>query len=566
MAKKKLPGPDIQNMFAQQMMNMMAPFTGQFPPPQFPQQPFGGMPQFGVPGQFGVPPQPGAMPAPAQLFYAVIDGRQAGPFPLAEIARLVNAGSIGKDTLIWRQGLTAWQVAASLPEIAGIFPPAGPPPSAQIPQQAAPPPAARPVYDAPLPPAAAASFPQGTMPQGAAPVPKRPQKSWEGYALPMDGILNETRGGAETENAESEAEEKAAILESVLAEFKIEARVTGIQKGPVVTMFEILPAPGIKLSKITGLEDNIALRLAAHSMRIVAPIPGKEAVGIEVPNKKRAIVGFREIIEAGLAVEDEKTLPLFLGKDISGGLLSADLAAMPHLLVAGATGSGKSVCVNTIILSLVYRFSPAACRMIFIDPKIVELKIYNNIPHLLIPVITEPPRALQALQYCVREMERRYGLLEKLSVRSIKTYNKAAGERGAETLPYLVVIIDEFADLMAVSGKELEGAIVRLAAMSRAVGIHLVLATQRPSADVITGLIKSNIPTRIAFMVASMMDSRIIIDTPGAEKLLGKGDMLYCGADSPFPVRAQGAFVSEEEAEKTAAYLKSLGEPEYIDM
>jgi DNA segregation ATPase FtsK/SpoIIIE-like protein len=204
--------------------------------------------------------------------------------------------------------------------------------------------------------------------------------------------------------------------------------------------------------------------------------------------------------------------------------------------------------------------------MIFIDPKIVELKIYNHIPHLLTPVITEPPRALQALQYCVREMERRYSLLDKLSARNIKTYNKAAAEKGAETLPYLVVIIDEFADLMAVSGKELEGAIVRLAAMSRAVGIHLVLATQRPSADVITGLIKSNIPTRIAFMVASMTDSRIIIDTPGAEKLLGKGDMLYCGADSPFPVRAQGAFVSEEEAEKTAACLKSLGEPEYIDM
>jgi S-DNA-T family DNA segregation ATPase FtsK/SpoIIIE len=391
------------------------------------------------------------------------------------------------------------------------------------------------------------------------------RNTWDNYALPVDGILDEYQNVEDGQNDEA-TKTNAAILEDTLAEFKIAARVTGIRKGPVITMFEILPAPGIKLSKIVNLEDNIALRLAAPSMRIVSPIPGKQAVGIEVPNKKRSVVSFREIIENSISTQTEDTLPLFLGKDISGEIVSADLAAMPHLLVAGATGSGKSVCVNTMILSLVYRLSPAQCRMIFIDPKIVELKLYNGIPHLLAPVITESERALAAMRYCVSEMERRYACLDKMGSRNIKTYNKLAAEKGVESLPYLVVIIDEFADLMAVSGKELEAAIVRLAAMSRAVGIHLVLATQRPSADVITGLIKSNIPTRIAFMVASMMDSRIIIDSPGAEKLLGKGDMLYCGPANPFPVRAQGAFVSEEEAEKTVAYLKTLGEPEYINI
>ncbi|GHV25393.1 hypothetical protein FACS189498_3560 [Spirochaetia bacterium] len=501
----------MERMFARQMMNMMNPV----------------MPSYGSGAQ------------QQQLFYAAIDGRQAGPFQLTEISRLVGAGSIRKDTLVWRQGLAAWQSAAATPEIAGLFPAVPPPPPVSAPPR----PTALPTVQAGV-------------------VSSR--KIWENYTLPVDGIL----AGYPTADSTDDAPEKAqaALLEDVLAEFKIAARVTGIRKGPVVTMFEILPAPGIKLSKIVQLEDNIALRLAAASMRIIAPIPGKEAVGIEVPNKKRAMVGFREIIEQSLSAESDASLPLYLGKDISGGIVSADLAAMPHLLVAGATGSGKSVCINTMILSLVYRLSPAQCRMIFIDPKIVELKLYNGIPHLLSPVITEPEKALSAMRFCVREMERRYNCLDKLGARNIKSYNKAAAEKGAETLPYLVIIIDEFADLMMVSGKELEAAIVHLAAMSRAVGIHLVLATQRPSADVITGLIKSNIPSRIAFMVAAMTDSRIIIDIPGAEKLLGKGDMLYCGAENPFPIRAQGAFVSEEEAEKTAAYLRSLRHPEYINL
>jgi S-DNA-T family DNA segregation ATPase FtsK/SpoIIIE len=547
MAKKKQGTADMESMFAQQMMNMV----NQFAAPASPMPPvFGGLP---------------VQAAPGPVYYASIGGRQAGPFPAPEIARLIYAGTITRDTLIWRQGMGAWQAAVSLSEITGLFPPvsASPPPAPVPPQRQSAPP-----LPAPLPPVSAAPQPV-SVPVPAAPGirGKSPQQTWKNYALPLDGILNEYRNSADPEQENGAAEkEKAAILEDVLAEFKIAARVTAIRRGPVVTMFEILPAPGIKLSKIVQLEDNIALRLAASSMRIVAPIPGKEAVGIEVPNKKRSLVSFRELIEYGAGNKNDAALPVFLGKDLSGGVVNADLAAMPHLLVAGSTGSGKSVCINTLILSLVYHLSPAQCRMIFIDPKIVELKIYNGIPHLLAPVITEPEKALNALNYCLREMERRYTLLDKFTSRNIKSYNKAAMEQNAEKLPYLVVIIDEYADLMAVSGKELEAVIARLAAMSRAVGIHLILATQRPSADVITGLIKSNIPSRIAFMTASMTDSRVIIDIPGAEKLLGKGDMLYCGAESPFPVRAQGAFVSEEEAEKTAAHLKTLGNAEYIPL
>ena len=360
----------------------------------------------------------------------------------------------------------------------------------------------------------------------------------------------------------------AVTLKETLREFKIQAEVTGIRKGPVITMFEILPAPGVKLSRIVNLQDNIALRLAASSVRIVAPIPGKHAVGIEVPNAKRNIVSFREIIEGEMQREGKHPeIPVVMGKDITGEAQTIDLTQTPHLLIAGATGAGKSVCVNSMILSILYRMPPSDCRLILIDPKIVELKLYNDIPHLLTPVITEPKRAFQALQYCIFEMERRYACLDSMGVRDIRNYNKRIKERGVaqEKMPYIVIIIDEFADLMATTGKELESTVARLAAMSRAVGIHLVLATQRPSIDVITGLIKANIPSRIAFMVASKMDSRIIIDTAGAEKLLGKGDMLYAGVVDPFPIRMQGAYVCEEEVEAVVAHVKTLGEPDYID-
>ena len=359
----------------------------------------------------------------------------------------------------------------------------------------------------------------------------------------------------------------ALNLKQTLSEFNIEATIIEIKKGPVVTMFEILPAPGVKLSKIVSLQDNIALALAAQSVRIVAPIPGKQAVGIEVPNKHRSIVGFREIIEMDLPEWQKMAVPVILGKDILGKAQLIDLVKTPHMLIAGATGSGKSVCVNSLILSILYKRSPRDVKMILVDPKVVELKLYNDIPHLLTPVITEPKKALQSLQWCLCEMERRYALLDGMGVRDISNYNIKIKEQNiaTEKLPYIVVIIDEFADLMATSGKEMESVVARLTAMSRAVGIHLVLATQRPSVNVITGLIKANIPTRIAFMVASRTDSNIIIDSVGAEKLLGRGDMLYASAVDPAPIRIQGTFVSDQEVEDVVNAVKEYGEPDYID-
>ncbi len=398
------------------------------------------------------------------------------------------------------------------------------------------------------------------------PAPTAPVASGRVYAVPTEGLLNSF---AEDPYwiIDEKTKLQGAILKETLNEFKIEAEVTDIRKGPVVTMFEILPAPGIKLQKIVGLQDNIALRLAASSVRIVAPIPGKQAVGIEVPNPKRAVVSFRELIERDLPEASKMAIPVVLGKDITGDAQMLDIATTPHLLIAGSTGSGKSVCVNSIILSILYKRSPDEVKMLLIDPKVVELKLYNDIPHLLSPVITEPKKAFQALQYCLCEMERRYAMLDRMGVRDIKTYNKRIKERNImqEKMPYIVVIIDEFADLMATTGKELESTVARLAAMSRAVGIHLILATQRPSIDVITGLIKANIPTRIAFMVASKTDSRIIIDQVGAEKLLGKGDMLYASAVDPYPVRLQGTFVTEDEVERVVDYVKTLAPPQYID-
>lgn len=395
-------------------------------------------------------------------------------------------------------------------------------------------------------------------------VPKRQRNT--PYRVPSEGLLTSYPDG-EYWIIDSDTQKAAVVLKETLSEFKIEAEVTGIRKGPVIRMFEILPAPGVKLNKIVALQDNIALRLAASSVRIVAPIPGKSAVGIEVPNKERAIVSFKELIETETAAYKKMAIPVVLGKDITGEAQLLDLAKTPHLLIAGSTGSGKSVCVNSMILSILYKRSPNEVKLILIDPKVVELKLYNDIPHLLTPVITEPKKAFQALQYCLCEMERRYALLDGMGVRDITSYNHRIVERNiaTEKLPYIVVVIDEFADLMATTGKELESVVARLAAMSRAVGIHLVLATQRPSIDVITGLIKANIPTRIAFMVASKMDSRIIIDQVGAEKLLGRGDMLYASATDPFPVRIQGTYVSDSEVENVVDYVKQYGEPEYID-
>ncbi|MGC9311098.1 MAG: DNA translocase FtsK [Sediminispirochaetaceae bacterium] len=390
--------------------------------------------------------------------------------------------------------------------------------------------------------------------------------TYANYQVPEDQLLQEYPD-QHYWVIDDETRQWAEVLKNTLEEFKISAEVTGIQKGPVITMFEILPAPGVKLSKIVNLADNIALRLAARRVRIVAPIPGKHAVGIEVPNKKRSLVSFREMLQSDVFQEAEMDVPIILGKDITGETQILNLTQTPHLLIAGATGSGKSVCVNSIICSILYTRSPSEVRMVLVDPKIVELKLYNDIPHLLTPVITEPKKAFQVLQYLLYEMERRYSLLDSLGVRDIQSFNNKIKRKrlATERMPYIVVIVDEFADLMATSGKELESTLARLAAMSRAVGIHLVLATQRPSIDVITGLIKANIPSRIAFMVAGKFDSRIIIDTVGAEKLLGQGDMLLTTAWNPHPVRIQGAYLSEEEVENITDYIRTLGEPDYID-
>lgn len=395
------------------------------------------------------------------------------------------------------------------------------------------------------------------------PAPKLPARP---YKVPIDGVLNEIENTQYWE-IDAAARNAGEVLRTTLEEFGIQAEVTGIRKGPVITMFEILPAPGVKLARIVNLADNIALRLAASSVRIVAPIPGKHAVGIEIPNKVRHLVGFAELLSDPSFEKPEHEIPVALGKDITGDSQIIDIAKTPHLLIAGATGSGKSVCVNSLICSVLYRRSPAEVKMILIDPKIVELKFYNDIPHLLTPVITDPKKAFQALQWCIYEMERRYSLLDAMAVRDIKSFNKKIKAKAIATapLPYIVVVVDEFADLMATTGKELESTLARLAAMSRAVGIHLVLATQRPSTDVITGLIKANIPTRIAFMVASKVDSRIILDTMGADKLLGRGDMLYTSATDPFPIRIQGAYLSEEEVERVVNEVKKFGKPDYID-
>ncbi|MCD6396793.1 MAG: DUF87 domain-containing protein [Spirochaetaceae bacterium] len=390
--------------------------------------------------------------------------------------------------------------------------------------------------------------------------------TYANYNIPEKDILNDYSGGSYwvIDDATRMA---AEILRETLEEFKIKAEVTGIKKGPVITMFEILPAPGVKLSKIANLADNIAMRLAASRVRIVAPIPGKHAVGIEIPNKERAKVSFKEMLQDDKFQDSKNEIPIAIGKDITGNTQIIDLVKTPHLLIAGATGSGKSVCVNALICSILYKRNPDQVRLLLIDPKIVELKLYNDIPHLLTPVITEPKRAFQALQYCIYIMEQRYALLDGMGVRDIRSYNKKIIKKRIATkkLPYIVVVVDEFADLIATSGKELESILARLAAMARAVGIHLVLATQRPSIDVITGLIKANIPSRIAFMVSNKIDSRIILDTAGADKLLGQGDMLFSSAWNPSLIRIQGAFLSDAEVEAVTDYVKTLGEPDYID-
>lgn len=351
-------------------------------------------------------------------------------------------------------------------------------------------------------------------------------------------------------------------IQRTLENFGIDVTMGDVNVGPTVTQYTLRPAEGVRLSQMLTLQNDLALALAAHPLRMEAPIPGKSLVGIEVPNQSVSTVKLRDIIDSNTYHKRKGNLYLALGKDVAGSALMANLATMPHLLIAGSTGSGKSVCVNNIILSLIYQNSPDELKFILIDPKRVELSCYNGIPHLLTPVINETDKTINALRWVVKEMQERYKLLQAASKRNIDAYNKSVI---VNRLPYIVVIVDEFAALMSLAAKEVEAAVVSLAQMARAVGIHLVLATQRPSVDVITGLIKANITSRIAFAVASSMDSRTIIDTSGAEKLLGKGDMLFMTAETSKPRRIQGAYVSDEEINNIVDFLKSKAEPEYND-
>lgn len=389
-------------------------------------------------------------------------------------------------------------------------------------------------------------------------VKTRPQELKIGdYHLPSLDLLD-SPPPLEARQIKEDLEANARILEETLEDFGISAKVTDIERGPVITRYELEPAPGVKLNRIVVLSDDIALAMKAQSVRIIAPIPGKGRVGVEVPNTQSSIVYLKEILSSKEFAGFKSKLTLSLGKDIAGQPIVADLDDMPHLLIAGTTGSGKTVCVNSLILSLLYKASPSELKFLMIDPKMVELAPFNGIPHLLCPVVTDAKKASMALLWVVNEMEERYRLLAKAGARNIESYNQKQ-----EQIPYIVVIIDEFADLMSVSRDQIESAITRLAQLSRAVGIHLVLATQRPSVDVITGVIKANLPARISFKVASKVDSRTVLDMNGADKLLGRGDMLFLRPGESKLIRIQGCLVADMEIERIVEFIKSQAEPVY---
>jgi S-DNA-T family DNA segregation ATPase FtsK/SpoIIIE len=419
-----------------------------------------------------------------------------------------------------------------------------------------------------------------------------PRRGSGGYVLPSLGLLTAPKASERSTISSDTIEENGTALESVLGDFGVRGEIINARPGPVVTLYELEPAPGIKSSRVIGLSDDIARSMSKLSAR-VAVVPGRNAIGIELPNPTREKVYLRELLDDEDYADTTAKLPLCLGKTIGGESVIVDLTRMPHLLIAGTTGSGKSVAINTMILSLVYRFKPDQCRLIMVDPKMLELSVYDGIPHLLTPVVTDPKKAVVALKWAVREMEERYKKMSKLGVRNIDGYNarvqeaKGKGETLTRTvhtgydkesgeavyekeelelewLPYLVVIVDEMADLMMVAGKDIEGAIQRLAQMARAAGIHVILATQRPSVDVITGTIKANFPTRISFQVTSKIDSRTILGEQGAEQLLGQGDMLYMAGGGRIS-RVHGPFVSDEEVEKVVRHLKSQGVPHYLE-
>lgn len=384
------------------------------------------------------------------------------------------------------------------------------------------------------------------------------------FKLPGLDLLD-TPPPLENRRIKDDLEGNARILEETLMDFDIEAKVVEINKGPVITRYELEPAPGVKIHRITSLSDNIALAMKAQSVRIVAPVPGKGTIGFEVPNSSSSLVYLKDVLDSKEYREPKSKLKLALGKDITGAPVIADLASMPHLLIAGATGSGKTVCVNSIITTILYNATPDEVKFIMIDPKRVELAVFNDLPHLLSPVVTDAKKVASTLDWVVSEMDSRYELFAKSGVRNITLYNEKFGREPSGGLPYIVIIIDELADLMMVAQADVEGAITRLAQLSRAVGIHIIIATQRPSVDVITGVIKANFPARISFKVASKVDSRTVLDINGADKLLGRGDMLFIEPGASKPVRAQCSLISDKEIERITNFIKTQRGPEYVN-
>lgn len=393
-----------------------------------------------------------------------------------------------------------------------------------------------------------------------------PEGEAPAYQIPGLFLLKRSNNTGRSPEIQQELERNKKMLEETLKDFNVGVSMKDVQRGPSVTRYEVQPNAGVKVSKITGLSDDIALNLSAQSIRIEAPVPGKSVVGIEVPNRKKDVVKLRDILESDAFQNAKSQLAFAVGKDIAGNAIVGDIAKMPHLIIAGATGSGKSVCTNSIIMSILFHATPEQVRLILIDPKIVEFRVYEDIPHLLIPVVTDPKKAAGALNWAVQEMEHRYQTFADNGVRDLADYNKKImSQPDGQTLPQIVIAIDELADLMMTASKEVEDAICRLAQKARAAGMHLIIATQRPTTDIITGLIKANIPSRIALSVMSQVDSRTILDTGGAEKLLGHGDMLYLPNGMPKPIRVQGCFVSTEEIEKTVAFIKQQAQAAYDD-
>lgn len=405
-------------------------------------------------------------------------------------------------------------------------------------------------------------------PEKKAEVPEEPKSDWLDFSLPSFDLLDPKMETA-VEIDKDAMYGKAALIEEKLADFGVKGNVVEIRPGPVITMFEYKPAAGIKINKIASLESDLAMGLKAISIRIIAPIPGKDVVGIEVPNESRETVTLRELFESDAFSGQKSMLTLGLGKDISGRSRYMNLQTAPHLMIAGTTGSGKSVLLNAAITSLLYRATPHELKFIMIDPKMLELSVYEDIPHLLHPVVTEPRKAVAALRWLVEEMDSRYAMLSEEGVRDIDSYNRSlesleTEERRQRWLPYVVVVIDELADLMMISPSDVRDAIIRLAQKARAAGIHIIVATQRPSADVVAGLVKANFPSRISFRVSSKVDSRIILDMGGAESLLGKGDMLVLGSGGSGLLRLQGAFISDDERKRVTDFLRDQGNPVYI--